>query len=383
MKVKNIVICFMVIFLISLTETSVYAVSYDNPENAPEIKASLLMEAESGQVLQHENGYEKVPVGTLNKMMTLLLTAEAVENGVIDEDTMITASAYANSMTQATIWLLAGEKMSAGDLIKSVAVGNANDASVALAEAVYGSETEFVKHMNTRAFELGMHDTVYTDCTGYDNDIQHSTAYDTALLAREMIKHKILTDYMTIWHDYVRDGSTELVNENNLVRTCKGLLGIKAGHSRMSGNCAAIAVRRDNSSYISVVLGYSDKNERFSDAEKLINTGFSQYQTTVPMLSSEYLLPVKVKGGADSAVELKIGNISALAVPSGRTDDISCVMIIPKYINAPVARNQKIGCAVFYLDDTMLCRTDIMTAQPVESMTAWTAFKRIYTSLLK
>lgn len=385
MKIKKLIVFLLICIFIPLSCRAdlIYPVTYNVPEDAPKIKSSLLMEADSGQVIQHENGYEKVSVGTLNKMMTSLIIAESIENGVINTDTMVTASPYANSASQATIWLMAGEKMAVSDLLKSVVIGNANDASIALAEAIYGSESEFVKYMNTRAFELGMRDTVYTNCTGYDDANQYSTAFDTALLAREMIKHEILVNYMTVWLDYVRGKDTELVNENTLVRTYEGILGVKAGHSDMSGNCLAFAANKNDTSYVAVVLGCSDKDERFSIAKTLVNTGFSQYQTAVPILNSEYLLPVKIKGGIDNAVGLKIDNIAPLAVPKGRDDDISCIIILPDYINAPVKKNQKIGCAVFYLDDTLLCQTDIMTNDSVEPMTAWIAMKKIYTKLLK
>jgi D-alanyl-D-alanine carboxypeptidase (penicillin-binding protein 5/6) len=237
--------------------------------------------------------------------------------------------------------------------------------------------------MNTRAFELGMRDTVYVNCTGYDDERQYSTAYDTALLAREMIKHDILIQYMTVWHDYVRGEQTELVNENTLTRTYEGMLGVKAGHSDMSGNCVAFAVSKNNLAYISVVLGCADKDERFSEAKNLVQTGFSGYQTAVPNLRSEYILPVKVKGGTESAVNLKAGKIPVLSVPKGRDDDIECIIIIPKYINAPVHKNQKIGSASFYLDDTLLCSTDIMAETDVSSVTIGNAFKQIYIKLLK
>ncbi len=361
----------------------VYAISYDNQENVPKVQATLLMEADSGQVVQHKNGYEKVPVGTLNKMMTALLMAEALEEGVFSRDTMITASPNANSMKQASIWLMAGEKMSFEDLLKGVVIGNANDASVALAEALYDSEEEFVKHMNTRAFELGMRDTVYVNCTGYDNENQYSTAYDTALLAREMIKHSILVEYMTVWLDYLRGEDTELVNENSLVRNYDGILGVKAGHSNMSGNCLALAVKKQDTSYIAVILGCADKNQRFSMGKELINIGFSSYQPAVPYLSSEYLLPVKVRRGVDSAVELDIGELSAMAVPKGREDDITCVIIMPEYMNAPIRKNQKIGSVVFYLDDTVLCTTDIVAKNSVEQLTLWISLKEMCAKLLK
>ncbi len=377
---KRLAVILVTMFFCSVP---VSAVSYDNEEDIPKIQASLLMEADSLQVIQHENGYEKVPVGTLNKMMTVLLAVEAVENGVLTMDTMITASPNANSMKQASIWLMPGEKMSLEDLLKGIIIGNANDASVAVAEALHGSENEFVKYMNTRAFELGMKDTVYRNCTGYDSKDQYSTAYDTAILASEMVKHEVLVKYMTIWHDYLRGEDTELVNENSLVRDYEGILGVKASHSQMSGNCLVLAVKKENTVYISVILGCPDKKQRFALGKELINIGFSRYQTALPYLSSEYLMPVKVRKGVDSAVELNIGELSALAVPKGREDDIDCVIIMPEYINAPVKKSQKIGVAFFYLDDTMLCMTDIMTANSVEKLNLWISFKELCKNLLK
>ncbi|MGN1480985.1 D-alanyl-D-alanine carboxypeptidase family protein [Porcipelethomonas sp.] len=336
---------------------------------------TLLMEASTGTVLSQENGYERVPQGTLSKLMTVLLAAEEIESGNLSTDTKLTASANANSQPGAVVWLMTGETISVEELLKSVIIGNANDATMVLAEHIGGDENEFVGMMNARAFELGMRDTVYKNCAGFDAQGQYSSAYDTALLCRELLNHKFLTKYMTTWMDRVRNDQTELVNENKIVRTYDGLLGFKAGHSEQSGYTLALAAEKDGQTYISVVLGCADKDERFSAGKSLLASGFSMYKVTTPAFSNEFLKPLAVHGGVDIAVEIEARSLTGLVVPKNR-DELSSVIFLPEYVEAPVRKGQPVGRVGFYNGDTLLFETDLITSTKVDSMTFLKALKK-------
>lgn len=328
---------------------------------------TLLMEAYTGTVVKHSGGYDKVPQGTLNKLMTVLLVAEEIECKTLSMDTVVTAGNNAGTQKGAVVWIVPGEQITISDLLKAVIVGNANDASEVLAEEIGGSEKEFVGMMNARAFELGMRNTVFKNSAGYDCEGQYSTAYDVALLCRELLNHEFLYEILNTWTDVIRDGQTEVVNENRLVRTYDGIIGLKAAHSDMSGYCLAMAAERDGKRYIAVVLGENDKDERFSTAKALLSDGFSYFKLTTPSFSGEFIKPVSVKGGLDKAVCITAGSLEGLVVPENN-GEISTVVMIPDYIEAPVKKGQKVGSVGFYNGDTLIYETDLITETGVKRM---------------
>lgn len=373
---RVITVILSMVMILSTMEVS--AIEFDETVNFTQ--ATLLMEAETGQVLKEENGYERLPIGTLNKVMTTLLVAESIERKELSLETLVTTSEYANSMQQAQIWLLVGEQMTVADLLKGVIIGNANDACVALAEAVAGTEEEFTELMNERAEELGMDNTHFLDCTGLNEDGQYSTAKDVALMGRELVKYRWLYEYMTTWLDYVRDGKTELVNENTLVRDCPSLTGIKAGHSAMSGNNVLASAERNGVTYISVVLGCKDKKKRFSIARNLLNVGFEQFKVINPSFSREFMKPVAVKGGIVTAVEVDAESLKSLAVPMS-SGEITNAIVLPKYVKAPVRKGQSIGLVGFYCGDELIYETKLVAVDDIEKMTIAKAFCKLFNSL--
>lgn len=338
-------------------------------ENKPEYKmTSLLMEVETGTVIKQNGGYEEVPQGTMNKLMTITLVAEEIESGMLSMDTALTASQNASTQKGAVIWLMSGESITVEELLKAIIIGNANDASMVIAEEIGGNEEEFVGMMNARAFELGMRNTVFKNAAGYDCDDQYSTAYDVALLCRELLRHEFLYAIMNTWIDNVRGGQTEIVNENKLVRTYDGIIGLKASHSEKSGYCLAMAAERDSKRYIAVVMGCSDENERFSSGKALIADGFSFFKVTIPSFSGEFIKPITVRGGLDKAVEITAKHLEGLVVPENG-GEISSVIFIPAYLDAPIKKGQKIGSVGFYNGDTLLYETDLITESAVKEIT--------------
>lgn len=345
-------------------------------------KASILMEMSSGTVLAGNNYDDPLPIGTLNKIMTALLVAEAVDEGNLSLDSEITASAYANSMKQAVIWLKAGEKMSAGDLIKGMIIGNANDAAVALAEAVSGSEEAFVSHMNKRASELGMNTAVFKNCTGFDEENQGASARDVAIMTRELLKHEWLYPIMISWTDTLRNGETSLVNENKLVKSFNGIVGVKAGHSEAAGSCLSLAAKRDGVCYIAVVLG-ADKDLRFDEAKTLVNSGFSSYKAGQPYVPLKALVPIRVTGGTKDLIRIKTDRIDSIVLKNGAFENVEINIDIPEFIAAPVAENQELGSVTFSLEGQEIYKAELLASESVDEMTFVKALSLIIKKTLK
>lgn len=360
------------------------AIAADTKETTePVIKAAVLMEASTGQMIYEKEAKTPLPVGTLNKIMTSLLVVESLENGKFSLDTQVAASSKASSMKQAVIWLKAGEKMTVDDLLKGMIIGNANDAAVVLAEAIAGSEESFVGLMNARAKELGMENTAFANCTGYDVEGQGSTAYDIALLCREVVKHESLHGYMTCWMDTLRNGETEVVNANTLVKNLKGVIGIKAGTTEAAGNCLAVAANRDGITYIAVILGGADKDSRFIEGKRLINSGFANYMVEVPVVPENVLAPIKVRGGVKGALDVGTDYISGVVVPNGGFEEVITEFEIPVEIEAPISKNQVIGKIIFIRNDKTLSEANIIALEDIEDMTMLRAFGILSQNLLK
>lgn len=343
---------------------------------------TLLMEVGTGTVIKESGGYDRVSQGTLNKLMIVLLAAEEIECGNMNMDSVMTASKNANSQSGAVIWLMPGESITVSDALKSVIVGNANDASVVIAEEIGGSEEEFVKMMNARAFEIGMRNTVYKNVCGYDCEGQYSTAHDTALLCRELLRHEFLYEIMNIWMDSVRGGQTEIVNENKLVRTYDGIIGLKASHSEDSGYCLAMAAERDNKRYISVVMGCDDEDERFRLGKSLMSDGFSYYKVTTPSFSGEFIKPLRVRHGVERAVGITAEKLEGIVIPES-SSEISTVVFLPEYIDAPVKKGQRIGSVGFYNGDTLLYETYLSAEETVREVTFASSLKQFLHNIYK
>lgn len=324
--------------------------------------ASVLLEAESGSVLSGTDADTPLPIGSLAKLMTIYLTAEAVAAGTLTPEAQVAAPPSAQETAGAVIWLTSGEKMTVTDLLKGIIIGNANDAAITLACQISGSTARFVSEMNAAAFSLGMRNTRFTDCTGLD-DSNRSTAHDIALLCRALLAYDWLTPIFTTWRDFLRDGKTELVSENTLTRTYDGILGFKAGHGDASGYTLALAAQRGEMRCIAVVLGCDDEFERFTYGKNLLANGFANFHVTTPDFSAEFLRPVTVQHGMESAVELEVGALCSIAAPEGAS--LSCAVVLPAYVEAPVRAGQQLGVAAFYCDDCLLYEVPLSAAEAV------------------
>lgn len=338
--------------------------------------AFLLLEAGTGTVLSEENADAVLPIGTLAKLMTAYLAAQAMENGKFTKETVITAGDAVTGTKGAVIWLEAGDTITADELLMGLLAGNANDAAAVLAVFLSGSTERFVMDMNAAAFDLGMRDTHFTSPQGYDDPMAYSTARDMGKLACAVLECESLVPYLTTWRTFIREESVEIVNENTLTRTLEGCLGLKAGHSEDAGQCLIAACERDGMVCAAVVLGCDDEDERFSIAKRLLNTGFSNYKLTLPALAEEFLMPLTIEGGTESAVLLELSALPELAVPQS-AQELQTVLVLPEYVQAPVRKGQPVGMVHFYHEDTLLCSVPLLAADDVPEIRFSFAFRKV------
>ncbi len=345
-------------------------------------KSAILMDATSGRVLFEKNPDEPMPPASITKIMTLLLVFEAMDEGKLTYADMVTCSENANSMGGTQIWLEVGEQMSAEDLIKATAINSANDAAMALAEHVGGSEMAFVEMMNQKAKDLGMANTHFVNPTGLDADGHVSTARDIALMSRELLKHKDITKFSTVWMDSLRDGKTGLTNTNKLVRFYKGCTGLKTGTTDGAGSCLSATAERNGLSLIAVSMGSTTSDERFSSCRTMLDYGFSAFEHFTPEILPEDLTPVAIIKGVDKEVELSYETPEPILIPKGRGGDIEKTIAIQPDVEAPVLQGQAVGEARFTLDGETICEIPITAAKEVPKMTFGNAFQILLRNLL-
>ena len=308
--------------------------------------SALLMEKETGTVLFAKDEHAKLEPASVTKVMTLLLTMEAIDAGQLAYDDVLTASAHACSMGGSQIWLEEGEQMTVGDMLKAVCVVSANDCAVALAEAVAGSEEAFVERMNQRAAELGMADTHFCNATGLPAEGHVTSAYDIALMSRELIRsHPDIRQYTTIWMDSLRGGASSLVNTNRLIRTYEGATGLKTGSTDNALYCLSGTAERGGMELIAVILKAATSAQRFADAQTLLNYGFATY--TLENISPEAALPpIPVALGTQATVQPVLGEDTHLLLEKSRASDLHQAISLPESLEAPVAAGDVLGALI-------------------------------------
>lgn len=337
--------------------------------------SAVLMEASTGKVLYEKNAHEQRPCASITKVMTLLLVMEGLDSGQIYLEDMVTASEHAASMGGSDIWLEPGETMSVDDLLKATVIVSANDAAVALAEHLCGSEEAFVQRMNERAAELGMTKTVFKNCNGLDEDGHVTTAYDIALMSRALIAHEKIFDYTQVWMDELRGGKTQLVNTNKLLKTYSGITGLKTGTTGKAGSCMTATAERDGMSLIAVVLGCDTTDNRFSAASALLDYGFAGWTLTVPSLPPVALDPIEVECGMNNSVDVSAETIPGVVVPKGREGDVVCEAVLETLLTAPVEQGQTVGKITCTLDGETLAEIPVCAASAVEELTLSSALQ--------
>lgn len=361
-RVKRFLSVVLIVSLLFALPMKTLALSDD------EIKApsALLMEAKTGRVLYEKNPREIRVCASITKVMTLLLVMEAIDSGKIAMTDVISASEHAASMGGSDIWLEPGESMTVDELIKATVVASANDAAVALAEHVCGTEDAFVEEMNARAVQLGMTDTVFKNCNGLDEEGHVTTAYDVALMSRELMKHEAIFQYTSIWIDYLRDGKTQLVNTNKLLKSYKGITGLKTGTTGKAGSCISATAERDGLSLIAVVLGSSSGTDRFNAAATLLDFGFANYAMSEPVLPEGALTPVPVLCGMEPFVETQTDLSGNFLIQKGKNSEVVSSVSMSENVEAPVEEGQVLGKITYKLGNETLAEYEITAAHSVD-----------------
>ena len=350
---------------------------------APEVAAgsAVLMEKETGAVLYEANAHDRLEPASVTKVMTLLLVMEALDAGRIQKEDLVTVSARAASMGGSQIYLKEGEQMCVDDLLKAVAVVSGNDAAVALAERLAGSEEAFVAQMNQRAAELGMADTNFVNCTGLPAAGHLTSAYDIALMSRELIlNHPDIRAYTTIWMDAIRDGQFQLSNTHRLVRWYEGCTGLKTGSTDSALYCLSATAEREGMELIAVVMKSPTSSQRFDSAMAMLNFGFANY-TLVDARPREALPPVEVALGTVDTVQPVLGQSTRILVEKSQIDAVTTAVRLTQEVEAPVEAGQKLGDLVISVDGQARQTIPLVAAQAVERITLPGIFLRLLKGL--
>lgn len=341
-----------------------------------EAKSAILIEQTTGKVLYEENADEQLPPASITKIMSLLLIVEEIEAGNLSLDSIIQCTEHAASMGGSQIWLEPNEEMTVDDLLKAVAIGSANDATCALAEAIAGSEEGFVARMNEKAAELGMVNTHFENCSGLDADGHVSTARDIAIMSQELLNHELIHKYTNVWMDTLRNGETQLVNTNKLVRFYEGATGLKTGTTSKAGCCLSASAQRNGLNLIAVVMGSDNSDKRFRSARKLLDMGFANYE----FAQIELNLPnenLPVTGGTEKNVAITSDQFKSFLLPKGSKDKVTVEYNLPENVSAPVSEGDVVGRICIKLNGEDLGEAEITATQDIYTMNFSRAFLRM------
>lgn len=337
-------------------------------------KSSVLMDAETGTILIENNSHDKLPIASVTKIMSMLLIMEAIDSGRISMEDIVTTSEHASSMGGTQVWLAIGEQFTVKELMYAVTIRSANDCTVALAEHIAGSEEAFVDMMNEKAKELGMNDTHFLDCTGLTDEGHYSSAYDIAIMSRELInKHPEITEFTTQWLRTFREGKKDkevmLDNTNKLLRTYTGTIGLKTGFTQKAGYCLSAVVKRSNLMLISVVLGEPDSNTRFAETKKIMDYGFANYETKLVDNKGEQVQRLSVRKGISSSVNAVFGDDVKLLLKKGNKEEIQKQISVASDLTAPIKTGQKIGEVVYFLEGKEVGKADLLAENDIPRAT--------------
>ena len=342
----------------------------------------IAVECSTGKVLMEKNSDMTAEVSHLAKLMLVLLTAEKIENGELSLDDVVTASANANSQPAPQIWLDKNEKITVDELLKSITVSNANDGAVALAEHIFGSSESAVAEMNRKAELLDMRSTTYADVCGIDEHTL-SDAADTAVLASELVKHEMLIPYFTSWLEYVRDGKAELVNLNRLVRSYKGITGMKACSTSAAGECAVVTAQRSGMDIAVVIIG-GDKRENVDDmSKKLLDMCFESYSLYSPEPTAEMLKKIPVNGGEQKNVAVTFGELPDAVIPKGSSSGFEMKFEKEEQLTAPVKKGQVCGRLTCMMGGQEMYSAELVAAKDVKKISFAFNLKQLLINLLK
>lgn len=340
---------------------------------------AILIEQTTGKVLYEHNMHEKLRPASVTKVMSLLLIMEALDSGKISLQDRIPCSQNASSMGGSQIWLDPKETLSVDEMLKAICVVSANDCVVAMAEYLAGSESAFVEQMNTRAKELGMNDTTFKNCHGIDEDGHVTSSYDIALMSRELLeKHPAITNYTTIWMDSLRDGKSQLVNTNKLIRNYKGATGLKTGSTSVALYNLSASATRDGLSLIAVIMKAPTTKIRFAEAQTLLDYGFNNYSYKEFGKTGDTVKTLMVNKGVENSVEAILANSCGALVKKGQDKDLVQDIVLEDAICAPVSKGQKLGTVSYRVNGEIVGSSDIIASKDIKKISLWNMTLHLY-----
>ena len=357
-------------------DVSFASIDYSGFELDPDVRSAYLIEAGTGDVLYAKDEFKGASPASVTKIMTLLLVAEALDDGRFDLDTIVSVSSHAASMGGSQVFLEEGERISVRDLIKSTVIASANDAAVALAELTSGSESAFVKRMNERADELGLTNTSFENTTGLDDTTtnHYSCAADIGKMSRELIKHDIILEYSSIWQDTIRNGEFTLTNTNRLVRYYDGCNGLKTGSTDKAGYCVSATAKRGNMQLIAVIMGAPSRDARNKAARELLDYGFANF--AVYESGESFVESIPVLSGVKDFVPTHSSPFTAV-VNKSKISSVEQIYDIPETLTAPISEGDVVGRIVYKLGDEQLGYSDIYAADSVDEITFFDILLRL------
>lgn len=368
-KILSLMISVMILF-------SSYAAAED-PLSELDAKALILLEADSGQILYERNPDERLPIASVTKIMTMLLTMEAIDSGKITADEIVTASEHAKSMGGSTMFLEAGEQISVHDILKGIAVASANDGAVAIAEHLSGSETAFVEAMNKRAAELQMTNTHFVNTNGLDDENHYSSARDVAIMSCELLRHPKIFEYTTIWMDTLRDGRFQLANTNKLIRFYRGANGLKTGSTSRALCCISATAERDGMQLVAVVLGAPNSKARFAAASGLLDYGFANYSVQKAVTAGESLQSLPVEKGIKPSVSVAPKKDCTLLTAKADPGDIEKKLFLPDSVTAPISADTQAGTLEIYQNGKLYDTIELIYEEDVPKKSFFTFWKEL------
>lgn len=397
---KNKAIIFFIIFIITIsgvcfatdaiftwsnntnssinTLQTVADVNEDNTLNL-ESGAAILIEQTTGKILYAHNMHEQLRPASVTKIMSILLIMEAIDGGRIKYEDTVPCSENAHAMGGSQIWLDTTENLTVRDMLKSICVVSANDCTVAMAEYLAGSEEAFVQMMNAKAKTLGMNDTCFKNCHGIDEDGHVTSAYDIALMSKELLNnHPSITEFTTIWMDSIRDGKSSLVNTNKLIRNYKGTTGLKTGSTSIALYNLSASATRDGLSLIGVIMKAPTTKIRFAEATKLLNYGFANYNSKNFGNKGEVICTADINKGIKSKVNLVLEKDASVLVKKGDNGNITQNIIIDKNITAPIEEGDVLGKIEYIAGENKILEINLVAQENVEKNNMWNITMSLY-----
>lgn len=353
----------------------------------PKVASAVLIEQDTGEVLYEKNSHASLPPASMTKIMTLLLIMEQIEAGKLSLDEKVRTSEYAASMGGSQIFLEVGEEMTVDELLRGIAMASANDASMALAERIAGTEEAFVEMMNKKVEELGLKDTKFQNPTGLPAKDHYSSAYDMAMMSQELLKHSLITKYTSTYEDYLRQNTDKpfwLVNTNKLVKFYPGVDGLKTGYTSEAKYCLTATAKKNDMRVIGVIMGATTPKERNAQMTKLLDFAFNSYETAQIYEKGQTIEAVKISKGAKEKLGLVVEqNVSVLLKKGEKASNITKEIKIDKTVKAPVKKGQQLGTLILKDGTKVLSETPLLAKEDIKTASFWKIFKQTFKSITK